>query len=265
MEVINIFQFSKTAVFFVLFTLTIPFLIADTSVFKGNRMNELYAVELGDNEAAFMFLGYSGVVIRIADKTIIIDPAGVIDEKDLDAFRKRGVDLLLYTHGHRDHFIPRVAKEIFKAGNPIVAANPALTPDLSDEIPPDKLINVLPDNSYDIGEIKLDVIEGSHIGFITLFRITIKNVGIFHGGDSAYVPLKKYSSDLAFLPTGNPSPTASPDDAFRMVSDLKPSVAVAIHGSASQSNEFNSLMAEKMPKTRVIIAREHIVERVTLK
>jgi hypothetical protein len=49
-----------------------------------------------------------------------------------------------------------------------------------------------------------------------------------------------------------------------MASDLKPSIAVAVHGSSSQSNEFRSLMAEKFPSTTVIIAKEREVKKATL-
>lgn len=250
---------------FLMFSLSALPSVANTSSFNEKGLSELYSTELGKNEAAFLFLGYSGVIIRVGGKTIIIDPSDTINAEDLDVLKQGGVDLLLFTHGHGDHFVSRAAKAIFQAGSPIVAANPALTPGLSDEIPSEKLKEILAERSYDFGDIKLDVIEGIHIGYITLFRVTVGEMRIFHGGDSAYVPLKKYPSDLAFLPTGNPSPTASPQDAFRMANDLKPSVTVAVHGSSSQSNEFRSLMAEKFPKTTVIIAKERIVQKATLK
>jgi L-ascorbate metabolism protein UlaG (beta-lactamase superfamily) len=230
-----------------------------------NGLSELYSIELGENEAAFVFLGYSGVIVRAGGRTIIIDPAGAIKTEDLDALKQGGVDLLLYTHGHGDHFIPYFAKEIFESGGAVVAANPALIPELSDYIPSEKLKKVIAGESYNFDGIELDVIEGIHVGYITLFRITVGDIRIFHGGDSAYVSLKKYPSDLVFLPTGNPSPTASPEDAFRMASDLKSSVAVAFHGSSGQSSEFRSLMAEKLPKTTVIIAKERSVQKVILR
>ena len=72
-------------------------------------------------------------------------------------------------------------------------------------------------------------------------------------------------SDLAFLPTGTPSPTASPEYALKMALELKPSVAVTIHGSADQSREFEAKMKEKMPKTVVIIPEPNIPKIVSLK
>jgi len=54
---------------------------------------------------------------------------------------------------------------------------------------------------------------------------------LFHGGDSGYVSLKEYPSQVAIVPVGRMSPTASPENAFKMVADLKPDVAISMHGS----------------------------------
>ena len=88
---------------------------------------------------------------------------------------------------------------------------------------------------------------------------------MFHAGDSGYVQVKNYPSDLAFLPTGNPSPSASPEYALKMAVELKPNVAVAIHGSTDQSKEFEAKMKQKMPKTSVIIAEPYVTKSLTLK
>ena len=76
---------------------------------------------------------------------------------------------------------------------------------------------------------------------------------VFHAGDSGYVPLKDYQSQLAFLPTGRMSPTSSPENAFKMAFELKPNVVVVMHGSKGQHKEFENILKEKMPQTKVII------------
>jgi L-ascorbate metabolism protein UlaG (beta-lactamase superfamily) len=104
-----------------------------------------------------------------------------------------------------------------------------------------------------------------HVGSINLYQIQIGGISIFHGGDSDYVPIKDYRSDLAFLPTGDPSPTASPQGAFNMASDLNPSVIVAMHGSMGQSKDFEQKIKEKMPHTIVIIPEPYRSKIVTLR
>jgi glyoxylase-like metal-dependent hydrolase (beta-lactamase superfamily II) len=113
--------------FFLMVSLSAPTSESSASPFDDKGLSELYSTELGKNEAAFMFLGYSGVIIRVGGKTILIDPSDTINAEDLDTIKQGGVDLLLFTHGHGDHFVSRAAKAIFQAGSPIVAANPALT------------------------------------------------------------------------------------------------------------------------------------------
>ncbi|MFC1802877.1 MBL fold metallo-hydrolase [Thermoproteota archaeon] len=87
---------------------------------------------------------------------------------------------------------------------------------------------------------------------------------IFHGGDSGYVSVKYFPSDLVFVPTGVPSPTASPRDALRMTLELKPKVAVAIHGSSAQNREFEKSVQEKMPKVNVIIPEQYTPKKIVI-
>ena len=49
------------------------------------------------------------------------------------------------------------------------------------------------------------------------------------------------------------SPTASPENAFKMVADLKPNVAVTMHGSDKQKRQFERKVKEAMPQTEVLI------------
>ena len=97
-----------------------------------------------------------------------------------------------------------------------------------------------------------------------LFQIKMGNLLVFHAGDSGYVPLKDYESQLAFLPTGRWSPTCSPENAFKMAADLKPKVVVAIHGSKGQHIEFENILKDKMPQTKVIIPKPYTAQTIEL-
>ncbi len=107
--------------------------------------------------------------------------------------------------------------------------------------------------------------KGKHIGPIYLYHIKIGDIRIFHGGDSSYVSLKKFPSDVAFVPTGEPSPTCSPKKAFKMARDMKPQVAVAIHGSPSQHMKFKKKMEADLAATSVIIPNYFEPVTITLK
>ena len=230
------------------------------------NMNEKgLASPVGDNEVTFIFLGYSGVIIKTAKGRILIDPADLLNAGDLLALKSGGVGLVLYTHSHGDHFNANVALDIFKATGAPVVAESSVARSLMAKIPSSKLTHAIPGTRYTVGAFTVSAIQGRHIGPICLFQIKVGGISIFHGGDSDYVPVKDYPSDLAFLPTGNPSPTASPEAAFKMAADLKPSVIVAIHGSEAENKEFEQKIKQNMPNSSVIIPVPRVEKTVILK
>lgn len=229
---------------------------------KADGIQKLFASPLGKNEVAFMFLGYSGVIVRVSNRTIVIDPANLLREEETKALK--GVDLLLFTHSHGDHYSSQETLDIFKVTGAPVLAEPLVADDLKGKIPFDKLTSATPGKTYTFDEITVSTIRGIHRGPINLYQIKIGDISIFHGGDSGYVQVKDYPADLAFLPTGSPSPTASPEDALKMASEIKPSVVVTIHGSDGQSKDFEGKVKEKMPETMVIIPEPYMPQTVAL-
>lgn len=232
---------------------------------KTEEIKNLFALALEEDEVAFVFLGYSGVIVRTAKGTIIIDPASMLKGEDVKPLPASAVNLILFTHSHGDHFSHSDALAIFKATGATILAESSVASHLKAEIPSDKLISVSPGKPFSAGEITVNAIRGTHVGPIILYHIIAGKMSIFHGGDSGYVPLKGYSVDLAFLPTGQPSPTASPDDAFRMAMDLKPKIIVTMHGSPGQNRELERIVKEKMSGATVIIPEPYKINKVTIK
>ena len=89
-------------------------------------------------------------------------------------------------------------------------------------------------------------------------------ITVFHSGDLGYVPLKDFVSDVAFLPVGRMSPTASPDHAFKMAADIQPHVALAMHGSKNQKLGFQNKIQESMPQTCVLIMEQFTAKTLPL-
>ncbi len=245
--------------------LSVFFFIFGTMPLKASDIQDVFASNLGDNDVAFIFLSYSGVIIRTSKGTVIIDPANLLKEDHLDVLGDKGVDLVLFTHGHGDHYNPDSTLDLIEATDAPILAESSVFLSLKGAVPDDKLTNAVEKKAYTFGNITVNAIKGVHVGSIILYHIKIGNIRIFHGGDSSYVSLADYPSDVAFVPTGAPSPTASPDKAFNMVKNLKPSVAVAIHGSAGQSKEFETKVKETMPDTIVIIPEAFGEKVVTIK
>jgi L-ascorbate metabolism protein UlaG (beta-lactamase superfamily) len=222
---------------------------------EGNVFDEFFSVPLAEDEAAFVFLGYSAVLVRTAKGALIIDPANLLIDEDMSHFKGKKVDAVLYTHGHGDHWQADVARGLFKATGASICGEDSVIRPLKTAagIPREKIISLTPGRTQSAGEFKITPIRGKHVGPIILFHIQAGNIGIFHGGDSAYVPLKNFKAGLAFLPAGDPSPTASPDDALQMALDLKPVVIVTMHGSDSQYQQMTAKVKNALPSASVLI------------
>ncbi len=233
----------------------------ESSIMKTEEIKNLFAYVLAEKEVAFQYLGYSGVIIRTIDGAVIIDPADKIGSGDLKFLSPGTVNLILYTHDHYDHFHQATAFALFKATDAPILAEATVINRLRRDIPADKLFVASPDNPFHQGNITVRAIRGSHVGPIMLYHLAFGNLKIFHGADSDYIPLSGFSADVAFLPTGDPSPTASPRAAFQMANDLKPKIIVAIHGSSSQHKELGKLVQEKMPGVKIIFPAPYSLNR----
>ncbi|MFP3950812.1 MAG: MBL fold metallo-hydrolase [Candidatus Bathyarchaeia archaeon] len=219
-------------------------------------MQEFFSLSLGyagwkDEEVAFMYLGYSGILLRMREGTIAFDIADLLGSERINTIQN--LDVMLFTYGHEDHYKQNETLETFNATGAYVVAEPSVADDLRGKLPSDKLVSAEPGGTYDIGDIRVSAISGVHRGPINLYHVEKGGLTIMHCGDSGYVSLKENPAKIAFIPTGNPSPTASPKDALRMVLDIRPKIAVAIHGSRGQNNEFEKEVKKQVPETTVII------------
>jgi len=227
---------------------------------KAAEIAKFSASQLKENELAVFYLGTSGFIMRTAGQAVIVDPAGFL--KDDEVIALKTVNLMLFTHDHSDHFSSGDTQTIFKETGASILAEPKVSSKLEGKIPADKLVRAESGRTYTFDDVTVHAIQGIHFGPILLYQIKMGGLTLFHGGDSGYVNLKDYSSQVAVVPVGGMSPTASPEAAYKMVSDIKPDAAIPMHGSDKQYREFEQKIREAMPKTTVITMQPYTARTI---
>jgi len=229
---------------------------------KTDDIGRFFTLPLQKNELAVFYLDASGFIIRSPNQTILIDPAGMLKDDEISALKN--VNLVLFTHDHLDHFSSGKTEAIFKATGAPILAEAKVASKLKGKIPADKLVSAENGKTYTLGGVNATAIQGIHRGPIMLYHVKLDGVTLFHGGDSGYVSLKDYPSQVAIVPVGRMSPTASPENAYKMVADVKPDVAITMHGFDRQKHQFEQKVKEAMPQTAVLIMAPFTVKTVSI-
>ena len=128
---------------------------------RGDLVRELSTSSLRDYGAAFVYLDYSGVIVRTASGTVAFDVADLLKSEEISALKS--LDLLLFAHTHWDHYKPKKTLELFSATGTHLVAEPLVAKDLEGKIPPDKLTSAVPGETYTIGGFKISTVSGATV------------------------------------------------------------------------------------------------------
>ena len=225
------------------------------------NIDEFYDADLGPNDFAFIYAGYAGVLLRTKDAVVALDPA--------DLFAKvrekiRSLDLITYSHSHNDHYNLSNAVALYKTTKATIISEFNMVEELRKRIPAEKVLSgpevfqgVRDGPKLKIDGIRAELHRGVHPRPIIQVRLSIGKLRVFHAADSGYWPVRKDKVDVAFLPTGAPSPTCHPGVALAMAMDIRPTFAVAVHGVHEQQQKFRDLVGHELPETQVIIPKEN--------
>lgn len=175
------------------------------------------------------WLGHSTLKI-LGDKIIYIDPYDIKNNYN-DA------DIIFITHSHYDHFSVEDIKKCLKSDTKIVITEDLLNNTLEMGFERDNIINVLPNNSYELEEISFSTIpaynidkkyhpkENNWVGYI----INIKGINYYIAGDTDITDeAKQVKCDVAFLPIGGTF-TTNAEEAAMLANIIEPKVVIPIH------------------------------------
>ncbi|GEM_PF-340611 len=244
----------------------IVFITSDETVYAtdmSDALSRFYSTNVQPGQIALMWLGHhrstleglasAGFILKTSEHVLAIDPSSLLSD-DTDSLQK--LDAILITHEHGDHFDPDSTIRMQGQTGATVIASLGAFPALMGKIPEDKLVQMLPHESISLAGVSVTAFPAEHPVETPLFyMIAVDGFSIFHGSDSAFVEdLNKIQPGVhvALVPTGDPSPTASPSDAFEMVKALQPYVVITMHGNPDQMQTLADLVEKSGIQSKVI-------------
>ncbi|MFO7918532.1 MAG: MBL fold metallo-hydrolase [Anaerolineae bacterium] len=190
------------------------------------------------------WLGHASV--RIDDEVVIyIDPWKITDGKP--------ADLILVTHGHRDHLSPKDIDEL-STPDTVIVCPASCAEDLSGDV---RTVSV--GDSLQIKGISIETVASyntdkpnhprvaGNVGYI----VKVGERRIYHAGDTDLIPeMDDIHCDVALLPAGG-TYTMDADEAAQALSHIEAQVAAPIHwgdivGSEQDAQRFKDQAPEEV-------------------
>lgn len=189
---------------------------------------------------SFLWKGCSAVLLKISGGiSILMDPGDHFSLEEVDDFAG-SVDVVMYTHEHSGHFDPKFLDDLVRKYSPYIVVNKGVFRTIRRRVDWDKLINLKEGESAELLGMKVHALKAVHPGIHpVVFLLEVMGKALFHGDSTAFSRMFEAFSpvDLAFIPSGSPSPSASPKDAVRIARSLIPNVVVPFHGNESELRE----------------------------
>jgi L-ascorbate metabolism protein UlaG (beta-lactamase superfamily) len=178
---------------------------------------------------ALAWLGQAGFVVRTATATALVDPflspyEGRQYESSVQPDRAEGIDVVLCTHEHVDHFDAESAPAIANASPGAVFVVPTPIVDMVTEsgVPPDRVVGIQPGDPIEAAGMRIRAVRAMHgvtmedaygfgeelSGGLIRFLGYVLDVGevrLYHAGDTIRYAgmeesLRELAIDVAMLP-----------------------------------------------------------------
>ncbi|MGH2641854.1 MAG: MBL fold metallo-hydrolase [Actinomycetota bacterium] len=196
---------------------------------QASPIERLRDVPVPAGGVAMSWLGQAGFVVRTPGATALIDPFlaphdGRLYESALSASDTTGVDVVLCTHEHVDHFDPESAPAIAAVSPGAVFVVPTPIVDMVSEsgVAPDRVVGIQPGDPIELAGLHIRAVPAMHgvtmedaygfgeelsgglIRFLG-YVVDAGDVRVYHAGDTIHYPgmeerLRELEIDVALLP-----------------------------------------------------------------
>ncbi len=207
----------------------------------------------------------SCVLLNLESRLVLVDPGSTLSREELEAIDR--LDVVAVTQDRRDHYSRDAVVHLARRTDAAVVTNKAVFKDLRRLVPDENIARLRPGESVDLDGLRIHALRAVHPGLNPLvLLIETDGLAAFHGSGSAYSSAFRAFSpvDIAFVPVGGTSPTASVNDAIRMARILSATVAVPINGSEGELTTFVERARKALPGVRVILPEDGAAYRIRL-
>lgn len=209
----------------------------------------------------------SCVLIELGGKNILIDPGKYCYNENFKPENWKNIDILLLSHGHKDHCLPEAVEIIYKNNKPIIIGSKWCSDILAEKQIPIEILE--PNQKKKIDKITIKAVKAMHgehpkmsaspkevIGFLIQ-----GSKSIYHCSDTLYLKDKPYA-DVVLVPICNDWLTMSPEEAAIFIKEIKPKLAIPIHYDSPSHpmdpNEFIKQMKDSNIKVKILNKDESI-------
>lgn len=182
--------------------------------------------------------------------TIYVDPFGI--EKIYN-----DADYIFITHDHYDHFSKEDIEKVKKEDSIIILPEDMCNMALEIGFKEDYICLVVPNNTYDIGEIAFKTVPAYNVNKIFHpkdkkylgYVIIVDNVSYYIAGDTDITEENmEVVCDVAFVPVGG-TYTMTSKEAAELVNIIKPKIAIPTHygaivGTLDNAKEFTESLQD---------------------
>lgn len=230
-------------------------------------LDRLRQLAIPQDAIGLSWLGQAGFILRAGEATALLDPFlgshdGRLYESGLAPARAEGIDLVLCTHEHVDHFDADSAPAIAKASPGAVFVVPTPIVDMVTEagVPADRVVGLQPGETAELAAFTVRAVPAMHgvtmedaYGFgeslsgglvrFLGYVVDAGDVRLYHAGDTIHFEgmetmLRELAIDVAMLPINGRDPereargivgNLSEREAAWLAREIEAGVAIPMH------------------------------------